>query len=470
MSDAVEPEASPPEAPVEQAAAARGKERTRRALLTTLSAVAGRALTMILSLVSLPLTVAYLDAERYGLWITIGSFLAWLSIADLGLGNGLTNAVTAARAAGDHDHARRVVSTATLMLAGISLALVALIAVVFPFVPWERVFAVSSRIDGVELRVTVALCVIIFAASFPLGIVDRVLGACQEGYLSNYWATATAVLSTVALVLAVRFGSGLPTLVMALSLVPLLMRVATTGWVFVKRHPELRPARSHYDRAVGKALLTTGGSFLVVQLAALGMWQNDNIIISQLHGAAAVGPYSIAFRLATVYVGLVSMYLAPLWPAYADAGARGDYAWIRAQVRRTTRLVTAATIVAAIGMVAVGQWFILVWTRRPDMVPSRRLLVPIAVYMVLICFCQAQAMALNGLGRIRGQMIYGIAAALLNVVLSIVLGRAIGVDGVCWATGIAALITSVLAPIELHGALRDLEAQKAAGETAEAAA
>ena len=449
----------------------RGAERARRARLTTLTSVGGRGLTMLLSLVSLPLTIGYLDTERFGLWVTIGSFLAWLAIADLGLGNGLANAVTTARANGDDEGAQRVVSTAFGLLVGIAIAMGAALAIAFPFVAWQRVFAVSSRVDVAELRVTIALCIAVFIASFPLGVVDRVLGACQEGYVASAWGTASAVLSTLALVLAVRFGSGLPTLVLALSVVPLVVRIATTAWVFTRLHPELRPRRSAYRRDLARTLLATGSSFLVVQLAALGMWQNDNIIISQLFGPAAVGPYSVAFRLATVYVGLVSMYLSPLWPAYADAHARGEYAWIRARLRKTTRLVTATTIAAAIGMIAVGPFVIRVWTRHAEMVPSRTLLVPIAVYMVLIVFCLAQAMALNGLGRIRGQMYYSTAAAILNVALSIGLGLAMGVAGVCWATCIAALVTAVLAPIELHRALRELEAEKAAepeaaGETA----
>jgi O-antigen/teichoic acid export membrane protein len=444
----------------------RGAERARRARLTTLTSVGGRGLTMLLSLVSLPLTIGYLDKERYGLWVTIGSFLAWLAIADLGLGNGLANAVTTARANGDDEGAQRVVSTAFGLLVGIAIVLGGTLAITFPLVPWHRVFAVSSRVDVAELRVTIALCIAVFVASFPLGIVDRVLGACQEGYVASAWGTASTVLATVALVLAVRFGSGLPTLVVALSVVPLVVRICSTVWVFTRFHPELRPRRGAYRRDLARELLATGSTFLVVQLAALGMWQNDNIIISQLFGPAAVGPYSVAFRLATVYVGLVSMYLSPLWPAYADAHAHGEHAWIRERLRTTTRLVTAVTTVAALGMIAVGPFVIRVWTQRADMVPSRRLLVPIAVYMVLIVFCLAQAVALNGLGRIRGQMYYGTAAAILNVGLSIGLGLAIGVDGVCWATCIAALVTAVGTSVELRRALKRDGGPEVATETA----
>lgn len=450
------------------AASDHGRERNRRAILTTLSAFAGRGLGFVLSFISLPLTIGYLDVERYGLWMTIGSFLAWLGIADLGLGNGLSNAVTAARAEGDHERARRVVSTAFAMLAGIAVIMAAVFVIAFPFVPWARVFAVSSRVDPRELAITIALCLAVFAVSFPLGLVDRVLGACQEGYLTNYFSSGIAVLSTVGLILAVRFGSGLPILVIALSVAPFLARVAWSVWVFTRLHPELRPSFSAYHRATAKSLLATGGSFLVVQLAALGMWQNDNLVVAQLFGASAVGPYSVAFRIASVYVSLVNMWLTPLWPAYADAAARNDIAWIRATVARTTKRAVALTIGAAAGMMVVGPWLIAVWTRKADMAPSRRLLAPIALYMIVYVYCQTKAMALNGLGRIRGQMYYGLGAAILNVGLSIGLGLAIGIDGVAWATDIASLIPAVLGPIELARVLRELEAPRDVGAATDA--
>ena len=199
MSEPATEPAAPPAAEPAVEPGAHAKERSRRAILTTLSAVAGRGLGFVLSFISLPLTIGYLDVERYGLWMTIGSFLAWLSIADLGLGNGLSNAVTKARALGDHDHARGVVSTAFVLLGAIAVLMAIVFAAVFSWIPWARVFAVSSRVDPRELTMTIALCHAVFAVSFPLGIVDRVLGACQEGYLTNYFSSANAVLTTIAL-------------------------------------------------------------------------------------------------------------------------------------------------------------------------------------------------------------------------------------------------------------------------------
>src|SRR5512133_170880 len=69
----------------------RSKERYRRVALTTVASVASRGIGLVTLLVSVPLTLTYLGAERYGMWMTISSLVAVLNFADLGMGNGLMN-------------------------------------------------------------------------------------------------------------------------------------------------------------------------------------------------------------------------------------------------------------------------------------------------------------------------------------------------------------------------------------------
>jgi Na+-driven multidrug efflux pump len=71
-----------------------------------------------------------------------------------------------------------------------------------------------------------------------------------------------------------------------------------------------------------------------------------------------------------------------------------------------------------------------------------------------MAWCLPYSMALNGLGRPRGQMLMGASAAVVNIALSILLGRAFGPAGVCWATCIAAIIPSIGVPLELHLVMR----------------
>ena len=72
---------------------------------------------------------------------------------------------------------------------------------------------------------------------------------------------------------------------------------------------------------------------------------------------------------------------------------------------------------------------------------------------------------LNAVGRLRGQVVYGMASALLNFALSIVLARSYGITGVIAATVIAWLLCGAV-PAAIEGAYILARVRKADGESA----
>ena len=69
------------------------QRRYVRILRGIFSGLVGRGIAVLVSFVSVPLTVRYLGAERYGAWVSISTTMTWIALADLGLSNSLTNAV-----------------------------------------------------------------------------------------------------------------------------------------------------------------------------------------------------------------------------------------------------------------------------------------------------------------------------------------------------------------------------------------
>ena len=50
-----------------------------------------KPLSMLLSYLYIPVALAYLGDEKYGVWATVLSVLSWISLFDIGIGNGLRN-------------------------------------------------------------------------------------------------------------------------------------------------------------------------------------------------------------------------------------------------------------------------------------------------------------------------------------------------------------------------------------------
>ena len=97
---------------------------------------AARMIGLLVSLVTLPLTFKYLGPERYGLWMVLISVISAMGFADLGIGNGLMNAISEAYGKDDRNLAREYVTSAFVMMLGIALFLGVAGAIAYPFMPW----------------------------------------------------------------------------------------------------------------------------------------------------------------------------------------------------------------------------------------------------------------------------------------------------------------------------------------------
>ncbi len=84
------------------------------------SGAAARLLSAGITLVSLPLAVRYLGAERYGVWATITTTVVWINLLDLGIANTLTNSISRAYALDDKVSAARYFTNALLVTGSIA--------------------------------------------------------------------------------------------------------------------------------------------------------------------------------------------------------------------------------------------------------------------------------------------------------------------------------------------------------------
>ena len=98
--------------------------RYKRIFKTGFSIAFVRIFSAVINLFTVPLTIDYLGAERYGLWMTISTMLSMLSFADLGLGNGLLNAIAKAKGRNSMKDAQIAVSSTFFILLFISLCFI----------------------------------------------------------------------------------------------------------------------------------------------------------------------------------------------------------------------------------------------------------------------------------------------------------------------------------------------------------
>jgi hypothetical protein len=133
--------------------------RSRRAAFSGAMTAANGGLGMLGSLIAMPVVLHFIGAERFGVWVTLSSLMALSALGDLGIGNGLINAISSAHGADDRTSARTYVSSAFFMALAFSCVLLIVFAVLDFLISWPTLFNLSSpsAIDEVGPAVKVTI-------------------------------------------------------------------------------------------------------------------------------------------------------------------------------------------------------------------------------------------------------------------------------------------------------------------------
>src|SRR5262245_18662711 len=107
----------------------------RRALIGTLSNYMGKVISLGISLLLTPLILQQLGVSGYGLWVLVGTMIAYDWLLGFGIGDALVKYIAEHRARGEIAEIRRLITTGvwlSLAFGVLSFALCAALAPIFP--------------------------------------------------------------------------------------------------------------------------------------------------------------------------------------------------------------------------------------------------------------------------------------------------------------------------------------------------
>lgn len=411
----------------------RARERQRRAALSTVAAMFAKVVSVGTQLITIPLTLNYLGAERFGLWMTISSVVAMLAFADLGIGNGLLNAIAEANGKDDSEAIRRYISSATLILGLVSCSALGVLGLLHSLIPWAKFFNVTSPLAVAEAGPATTMFLTCFALNVPATIVQRIQLGLQMGFVANLWQGASSLSALVAVLTCVHLKLGLPWLVLAFAGAPILAAAANAFVFFLRTRPDLLPRLDLVTRYGIKRVMHSGLLFLTLQVVVAVTYLSDSLIIARILGAREVAVYAVPDKMFSVIPLMLSMMLIPLWPAYAEAISRGDGQWVLKILKISVGFTVAIAGTASLIFVTFGPNIIRLWVGHDVLLPPF-LLAAFGIWKVLEGLGNAVSMFLNGANVVGMQVKISLFTAAAAIVLKLILIRSIGISGVLIAT------------------------------------
>ena len=425
----------------------RGNARSSKAKINIIGSLVVKISNIAIGMVFVPLLINYLDPTRYGIWITLSSVIAWFGFFNIGLGNGLRNKLTETLARGDSSLGKCYVSTTYAVIAILMITLISIYIIISRFLTWSTLLNSGSLISESELSSVALIVFVCFCMRLTLEVINSILFADQRSAFASLFDLVSKILLLIAILLLKFFSiRSMQIFGLLSSGIPVLVFMGVTVWLFRSKYRAISPSLSSVDFALTSSLFNLGIKFFFIQISALLIYQTNNIIITQLFGPEQVTPYNISYKYFSVLTMGFSIVLAPFWSAFTDAWALKDLSWI-SRILCKLKILWVALVLVGIIMLSLTKYMYVMWIGSA---------VDIPMYMSTLVFAWAilntwngiYSHLLNGLGKIKLQMILALCGAIINVPLAIFMGKGIGIGGILLANTIVSIPAAIIYPIQ----------------------
>lgn len=370
----------------------------------------------IIVLLLVPATLHCLGEYKNGIWLTISSLLLWIDNMDIGLGNGLRNKIAEYMAHGESERTRSLISSTFAMLTCIIMPVLLILLLLIAYSDPYMVFnADPSKVD--QLDQVLMLTVTLVCTSFIFKLIGNFYMGMQLPAVSNLLIALGQTLALIGTYIVLWSGShSLMLIALVNTAAPLLVYLLAYPYTFFYKYPQLRPTFSLINFKEAKAVINMGVQFFIMQISSVILFMTSNLLISNLFTPALVTPYQITYRYFSIMLVAFTVICMPFWNATTDAYERGDMQWIRNATRKL-RLMIIGIIACMVMMVILSPWVYTIWIGDSVTIDVRMSIV-MATYIFILIYSMRYSYFINGIGKLRLQLIFTTAAAVLFIPLA----------------------------------------------------
>lgn len=424
----------------------KGSERTILVKKNILYSFVLQGITILCSFFLVPLTLNYLSADQYGVWLTLNSIMTWLSVCEIGISMGLKNKLGEALAVKDYELGKKYVSVTYALLFLITIIFMIVFLCLNSFIDWSKILNIST-LSSNSLSIVVLIVVVSFCLIFVFKTIGVVLAADQRVAYSSIMGVMGSLISLVIIwILTKTTAPSLLYVALAFSFVPVIVNILGSAYFYSGRYKSIRPSLRTVDFSYAKGLVGLSLGFFILQISGIIVFTTANMIITQTIGPEEVSVYNICFKYYNIVTLSFNLILGPMWPAYTNAFAMGDIEWIKKGMKKL-RLIWAAITLGTIIMFLCSPIFFKLWVGDSVSIPLSLSLL-MAIYVVIGNWNNIYAQLLAGVGKIRLSIINSAINAIIFIPICIYFSKEFGVKGVTIAMTITILTSTFWQPIQ----------------------
>lgn len=402
--------------------------RTKIVLINILQSSIVKILNVALSVLTVPITLAYLNKSIYGLWLTIYSVMTWLMFFDGGLGSGLKIKFAQAKAENNYIKIKYLVSTSYFILSLSSFIILILFFFINPFIDWYKLFNINyNQTNGLNFFILITFS--LFVLQFIFRLIDSILIADQRSGESDVLNLISSLLSVILfLIFKNKFQEKLLFVGIIFCGIPVIVNIIATILFFFKRYVNVSPSFKFIKISYYKELMHYGSKFFVIQICNLISISSLNLIISKILNTESVVNYNISYKYYGFALLIFGIITNSLTSSFNDAYHRNDIEWIKNIVNKI-KTISVYFILLILFMYLISSYIIKIWIGTNFSIPIYTNVL-MSVYYIIIIWFTVYATFINGIGKVKVAFLFSIINAIIFLPLTFIFGKKFGLEGI----------------------------------------
>ena len=347
-----------------------------------------------------------------------------ISLAEMGVGTAIVYNLYKPLAEGDHEKVSQLMSlfrTAYWIIAATTLTIGILL------IPWLPSLITDISADISYIRIVYLMFIFQSSASYLFSYKIALLNADQNGYIYTRIYTTFKLIGSVLILIALIISRQYLVFLGA----NILLSITTDFYasrVAQKKYPYIRK-RAKLPKGERKQVFSNIRNLFIMQFAGRVVDSTDNILISSLISTILVGLYSNYMVVIGVFKQVSDKMMAAAAPSMGNLFVTDDTDSKEKNLYRLTFLFYIYASIAAVGTYACIQPFITLWLGREYLLDLPVIFVLCLLYFVAMIYEPLKnAMYLTGYFSIGRNISF--VSAMVNLIVSIILGKQIGLIGI----------------------------------------
>jgi O-antigen/teichoic acid export membrane protein len=398
------------------------------------------AVTFLTSFVVSPIVVRELGKVGYGVWTLVFGAVAYMGLLDLGLRGAITRYVAKDLASSNHEGSNCTIGAGLWIRAWTAIAI--LVGSLLLSLSITRFLKIPPEMAA-SARLAVLLAGTSLGVTILFGVFAGVLAALHRFDVISAVTIFRVLLRGAGFVWLVKSGYGIVALAGWELAVGIASNIVLAALCF-RIYPQLRLSLHRPARDTLRSLWQYSYYVFIINLAFQFIYYSDNLVVGAFISVAGVTFYAIGGNLLQYLRDITTALAATFLPLTSSLEAQDQRTQIQRLLINGTRAALFVTLPIILALFLRGRTFIGLWMGEQYAQPSARVL---QILLLSQVFAIANATSGNiayGLGKHDRAARWVSAEAILNVALSIVLARRMGINGVAWGTVIPSLLTNLI--------------------------